>query len=63
MSAIKMSRKENRANVEKAIEAIVWYFGFSRKEALEYLGNNSRVVIDGIVQRYEDNAKLAFYND
>lgn len=63
MSAIKVSRKENRANAEKAIEAIVWYFGFSRKEALEYLGNNSRAVIDGIVQRYEDNAKLAFYND
>lgn len=63
MSAIKMSRKESCAKVEKAIEAIIWYFGFPRKEALEYLGNNSRAVIDGIVQSYEDNAKLAFYND
>lgn len=63
MGAIKVSRKESRAKVEKVIEAIVWYFGFSRKEALEYLGNNSRAVIDDIVQRYEDNAKLAFYND
>lgn len=63
MSVILVSKKESRAKVEKAIEAIIWYFGFSRNEALEYLGNNSRVVIDGIVQRYEDNAKLAFYND
>ena len=49
------------------IEAIMWYFGMTHREALEYYklltaqGNTASIY--EIVKAYQNNAKLAFYND
>ena len=63
MSAICVSYKEHRAPIEKAIKAIMWYFGCSRKVACKYLGENSKATIDEIVRCFDSNSKSAFYND
>ncbi len=48
---------------EKYITALVWYFGFNRKQALEYIKTADKRMLDGILERYTQNAKIAFYND
>ena len=48
---------------EKYIIAIVWYFGFNRKQAIEYIKTADTQMLNGILERYNQNAKQTFYND
>lgn len=58
-----VSRRESRAKIENEIIAIMWYFGFTRRQALNYMAETSQSTIAVIVATYNKTAKLAFYND
>lgn len=49
------------------IEAIMWYFGMTKQQAATYYINCTRSgeqsSLDAILQAYQNQAKLAFYND
>ena len=49
------------------IDAIMWYFGFTRQQAEQYYRNcinaNEKAVLDEILRGYQNQAKIAFYND
>lgn len=49
------------------IDAIMWYFGFTKSQAEQYfqncVNNNEKALLDEILAGYRNQAKLAFYND
>lgn len=49
----------------KYINAIIYYFGFTKKEANKYYSENKNNIslLNAILEGYNGNAKKAFYND
>lgn len=49
------------------IDAIMWYFGFTKSQAEQYyknlINNNELSTLDEIVRGYQNQMRLAFYND
>ena len=48
---------------EKYITAIIWYFGFNKKEAIAYINIATPEILSEILKCYKSNFKIAFYND
>lgn len=49
------------------VEAIMWYFGMSQQQALDYYNklrlNGETYRLEQILQAYQNQARLSFYND
>lgn len=49
------------------IDAIMWYFGMNQSQATQYykelLANGETYRLEEILRGYQNQAKLAFYND
>lgn len=45
------------------IDAIMWYFGMTKKEAYKWRKEAFQGAIDAIVELYKSNARKSFYED
>lgn len=49
------------------VQAIMWYFGMNQQQALDYYNklrlNGEIKLLYDILQAYQNQCKLAFYND
>ena len=49
--------------MNKYINAVQFYYGFSIKEAKKYIKNANIETLEELQKGYEKQCKLAFYND
>lgn len=45
------------------MDAVMWLFGFNKKEAQQYIKEATSEMLNEINKTYTDNAKKSFYND
>ena len=50
-------------NKTELLNAVIWFFGFTKKEATAYLKTASKETQQAILEGWNDQAEKAFYND
>lgn len=56
-------KREPQIYMEKYINAVRWYFGFTKKEAIEYIHTVTPEMLTEIMRTYMNNAYFSFVED